>query len=246
MAINDKNIPDKKTIPVLDSGIFKGHEHNRFATLNLGYGLYPDGVDVDIFKAYLTLRRNVYVEQTGMLPASVVQQDGTESDEDDKRSTHFVVLENHGDSSIGAVACMRVIIKSATHSTPLPIEHFFPEVFNTPTMLGSFEASRFISRVGNRSSQLGCIASLFTQVLVYTDHNNLGPAYGVVEPKLEQALRRLGAPPEKITELKDVTEYNAANLGIKIDLGSMKHRLGLQTLKNLSADEGDTIYWGSV
>ncbi len=246
MAINDKNIPDKKTIPVLDSGIFKGHEHNRFATLNLGYGLYPDGVDVDIFKAYLTLRRNVYVEQTGMLPASVVQQDGTESDKDDKRSTHFVVLENNGGSSIGAVACMRVIIKSTTHSTPLPIERFFPKIFNTPTALGSFEASRFISRVDDRNSRLGCIASLFTQVLAYTDRNNLGPAYGVVEPELQRPLAYLGAPPKPITEPKNVKEYRATNQGIEIDLESMKHRIGLQTLKNLPADEGDTIYWGSV
>lgn len=244
MAVKNRYIPDTETTPGVGTSLFRGHENSQFATVSLGEGIYPDGTDKDIFRAYLTLRKRVYVDQTGMLPESVARHDGTEFDEDDDRSAHFAVLGNLGDGSAAVVACMRMIIKS--DEKPLPIEDFFPEAFEVPAPTSSFEVSRFISKIGILRHQLGSIAQLFTHVLAYSDSNRLGPAYGVVEEALEKSLSFFGAPPHRITQPKTVPEYNDVNLGVIIDQDAMKQRIGMDALRSTQVDRGSVEYWGDI
>ncbi|MGE5327753.1 MAG: hypothetical protein ACM3KH_00285, partial [Thiobacillus sp.] len=85
-SASNKFISNEQAVPIIDSEVFKGHENNRFALGVFG----PDDVisytPGSLAEAYLKLRANVYVDQTGMLSEQTKRVDGTELDGDDERS----------------------------------------------------------------------------------------------------------------------------------------------------------------
>jgi N-acyl-L-homoserine lactone synthetase len=243
MAVNNRFISNSEAAPVVETDIFQTHPGRRFALIAFGKGLREDD---PLFKGYLKLRANVYVDQTGMLPRDVVHEDGTETDEDDERSTHFVVLENRLGAA-AAVSCIRIIEKSEQDSRPLPIEEFFPERFDdTPAPNGSVEVSRFISCLDEKDQQLLAIFELFKSGLAHARKNKLGPAYAVVEEDLEQSLGYLGAIPKRIADPKYVEEYNDYNLGLEIEADKMAELIGAKRVDSLDVSEGAVRYWGWV
>lgn len=243
-SANNKFISNEQVVPVIDSDIFKGHEDSQFALAVLG----PDDVlsyePGSLAEAYLKLRANVYVDQTGMLEGGVKRSDGTEIDADDERSTHFVVCENQmGRTAV--FACMRLIEKDDARDI-LPIEDFFPDSFTIPAPTKSIEVSRFIVRGSEAKSARRAKLELITAGLAHAVTNQLGPIYGVAEPMFERDLRLMRLPIKRIAEPKLVPEYNDSNLGFEIDRSGLISRIGESAVKKMTVPEGTFAYWGEM
>lgn len=247
MAVSNRFIPNHEATPEFDSNIFNDFPEKRFALVCLGRNMGKE-VDEDIFQNYLRLRANVYVYQTGMLPDVAVRQDGTESDKDDERSSHFVVVENRLLGRVAAVSAMRLIEKDMRNADNLPIEEFFPEGFRetSASPLGSVEVSRLISCIDDKPEQIRSLFELFKTGLARVNQEDLGPVYGVVEEELENSLAFLGAPPRRIAEPKHIEEYNDKNVGVEIDTVKMTELMGEEDLMSRDVTPGATHYWGRV
>lgn len=245
-SVHKKIISNKQAVPVFQHDLFRDSLESKFATVNLGHGLYPNGVDPTLFKGYLRLRKNVYVDQTEMLDSSVVLPDGIEIDDDDGRSEHFMVAENIGLGEIAIVACLRAIVKYDKEK--LPIEEFFPEEFSQSSACEAgpiAEISRFISKANSLTDSLRSIASLFNTALAYVDRSGIDSVYAVVEEPLEKILSKFGAPSVRMASPKMVREYNDVNLGVKINTDAMKQKIGRTALDAVVLDPGSVNFWGS-
>jgi N-acyl-L-homoserine lactone synthetase len=241
MAVKNRFISNKEAAPVVETDVFKDAKDRQFALICFGMGLREND---PLFDAYLRLRANVYVDQTGMLPKEAVRDDGTEIDSDDDRSVSYLVLENLGQSRAGkiqkaaAVSCMRLI---HANGDSLPVGDFFG-VEVEPSAL---EASRFISTIDNKPNQLRSIFEIFKSGLAYVKQEELGPVYAVVEPELQQSLAFLGAPPEQLSDPKHVGEYNDINVGIKIDTDDMIEKMGgMEAIRQIDVSPDAVRYWG--
>jgi N-acyl-L-homoserine lactone synthetase len=245
-SIANRFISKEEATPTLaDNKIFSKHPESRFA---LGVFSSDDVLSYEpnsIQEAYLKLRTNVYVTQTGMLSNEVVRQDGTELDEDDERSTHFVVFENRNLGKVAVVAHMRLIEKKDENI--LPIEKFFPEVFeDSAAPEKSVEVSRFIVSHNEIQQAKVITREMMSAGLAHVVLNELGPVFGVVEPLFERSLKRMGVPVNRIAEPKLVPEYNDKNLGLKIDHDEFKHKIGEEALKRMTVATGSFSYWGRM
>lgn len=243
-SANNKFITNTEAVPVIRNNLFLGHEDKQFAL-----GVFsPDDIisykPDSIAQAYLQLRANVYVDQTGMLENDVKRLDGTELDSDDERSTHFVVCENLiGRTAI--FACMRLIEKTDNRDI-LPIEEYFSETFTTPASIKSIEVSRFIVRHNESRHSRVAKMELITSGLAHAVSNRLGPIYGVAEPGFERDLRLMRMPIQRIAEPKLVPEYNDNNLGFQIERCDLEQRIGVDALSNMTIPVGSFGYWGDV
>lgn len=243
MAVSNRLIPNSEATPVVETDVFNDFSSRRFALIAFGLGTRNGD---PLFDSYLKLRANVYVYQTGMLKEDALRIDGTELDKDDYRSSHFLVLENRIGST-AAVACMRAIEKSEHNPAPLPIEGFFPELFEDgPAIPLSVEVSRFISCLDEGSQQMVAILELFKSGLARLRKNKLGPVYGVVETELIESLVFFGAPPVRVAEPRYVKEYSDNNVGVEIDVGAISQQIGPDVLDSTETADGSVRYWGHV
>lgn len=243
MAVNDRFITNLEAAPLVETDVFENDLSKKFAIVAFEHGIRDND---EVFRGYLKLRANVYVHQTGMLDPEYVRPDGTERDEDDERSSHFVVLENRiGRAAV--VGCLRLIEKSPDNPAPLPIEQFFPAAFeNQPAGQKSLEVSRFISSIDNRAHQLVAIMELFKSGLARIKQQDLGPTYGIVEEDLEKSLAYLGAPPRRIADPEYLEEYHDKNVGIEIDTDKMMDTMGAELISSLDVTHGAVRYWGRL
>lgn len=246
-SASNKFISNREVAPVIDCGVFENESNSRFA---IGVYSPEDVLNYDsnpILKAYLQLRANVYIDQTKMLEDSYKRIDGTEIDENDERSAHFVVLENMmGKAAI--FACMRLIEKTRENDAILPIEEFFPEIplFSNPAPVSSVEVSRFIVRHENPSSNMQAKKQLINTGMAHLSTKDLGPVYAVVEPEFERSIKMARVSTNRIAEPKIVPEYNDVNLGIEIDRLAFESRVGKEALMALHLNAGEYRYWGSI
>jgi len=237
---------NEEVVPRIDGDVFLNNPESRFALAVF------DGQDVvtdkptRLVQAYLQLRANVYIDQIGVLEDEQRRLDGTEIDNDDERSTHFVLIEN----IVGKIAifgCMRLIEKSPENNDSLPIETFFPESFSEPVKNGGIEVSRFIVRHDEGRQRGLAKLNLIRTGLAHTLQNDLGPVYATIEPEFERDLRSVGVPTEQVSESKYIEEYNTSNHGIKIDKYSLKDSLGERATRELTIAKGAIGgFWGTV
>src|ERR1035437_5130247 len=235
--------PFQEIVPNIHSDIFVDHETDRFAV-----GIVAIGGEVvpgltNEYLGYGQLRANQYLEKK-FISTGDLNEDGTESDADDLRSVHFTVVENTG-SETQIVRAMRLIIKSSLDDSPLPVEHHYPEAFPTPATLGSVEDSRLIAK--HKSLTL----LLFAAGVVYVRHHNLGPVYGVIEPKYAAVLNRQGVPVTLLGEPKYIPEINATKLPIRVDVNGLEHTIQVSSNATMFSRMRDTLgsnfaYSGSV
>lgn len=243
MSINTQFIPNAEVTPLVETSIFDDKPEKRFALIAFGLGLRDND---ELFTSYLRLRANVYVHQTGFLSPDVLMSDGTETDQDDERSSHFLVVENKL-GAVAAVSCIRLIEKSKTAPAPLPIETFFPDVFaDEQPELRTAEVSRFISRLDTARDQMMAISEMFKSSLARIDQEKLGPVYAIVEEDLERSLKFMGAPPSRLAEPHFVEKYNTYNVGVEIDTASMINRQGPKKISSMDVSDGAVRYWGKV
>lgn len=220
MSNIDPTITNTDVIPVVESSVFQYDPAARFASGVLAIADQPlPGLEKE-YAAYFDLRREVYVNQTGQLDASEIQDDGTDRDIDDSRSVAFGIIENRlHDRRI--VAATRLIIKGFAEDDkterPLPVEEFCPDIFaETPAPRGSLEVSRLIARHEKAAIQGALKGRMYAHALAYITQYNLGPTYAVVEPWLERDLKS-SMPMRRIGEPRYVEHYLDYNLPIEVD-----------------------------
>lgn len=240
-------VPNEAVIPSIETGLFDDNPSARFAV-----GMLAVGNDVmagcpEEFTGYLRLRANVYADQTNMIPKNHVSEDGTERDEDDARSVHFAVIENAGRSQ-RVVGTMRLIVKANEDGTPLPIEEYFPEAFQTPAPDSSTEVSRYICRHEDPKLQDGLKWPLFSGALAHIIGHDLGPTYAVVEDFLEKDLQNNRVPIKRLAEPKFLEEYNYDNLAIVIATDVLARRIQARNpglIETMREAEGKFTYFGT-
>jgi len=245
-AVSNKFISHEEAVPLVSGDVFSDHEDDRFAI-----GVFNSN-DIMSYKpdtkeqAYLKLRANVYIDRNKIFDNNVRRIDGTELDENDERSTHFVVFENLRMGRVAVFACMRLIQKSFDMNDELPIENLFPDSFIEPAPQDSIEVSRFI--VCHEKSKYSTVAKLklITAGLAHAIENDLGPIFGVIEPDLKKVLLRMSMPIEEIAKPQIVGEYTDENLGIEINKEIYSQHLGKEALKNMTVPVGSFGYWGKM
>ena len=246
-SANNKFISNQQAIPIIPCDIFNNQINKRFALVMLGPEEVANYQTNDIAAAYLRLRANVYIDQTRMIECSHRRNDGTELDEDDLRSMHFIVLENRV-GKVGVFACMRLIQKTEEMNSPLPIEEFFDDSdeFKNPAIVGSIEVSRFIVR--HEKPIYGMIAKkqLITTGMAYLSAKMLGPIYAVVESEFERAITMAKLETKRIAKAKIVPEYNDLNLAITISRDAYEKRIGKGNLLKQYLAPGTCKHWGEM
>jgi len=228
------------------SDMFSEHPGMRFA---IGVVAVRDVIVPGCEKAYesyLQLRANVY-DQEGFIPEDHILSDGTEQDEDDRRSVHFAVFEQ-SDEGVQAVGALRLIVKTESDNQPLPVERFFADGFASyPAPIGSSEASRYIAHPRNSKLRHLISGMLLVQGTAYIEKNGLGPTYGTANPAFGKLFDSRGVPYLTFTSPRDVAEYNSTNVGIVIDTKAYE-----QTLKSempaqyeaMQQAEGAFVFFG--
>jgi N-acyl-L-homoserine lactone synthetase len=245
---------------ISSSSVFVGHEDRQFAL-----GLYSSNDIANYMQdpipgAYLQLRANVY-RNKGYLKSDVINIDGTEKDAYDGNSSHFIMLENLGFDrseynqsqekipkllgSVAVFACMR-IIEVRSDEDKLPVESFYPEIFQSKAPQKSIEVSRVIASHEEVQIRKFAQATLFTYGLAYALSNDLGPVYGVVEEKFAKGLKELGVPIKKISATKFVKAYNTENFALEIDKYEFSKIVGKRTLNGMIIPNDSFNYWGEI
>ena len=243
-------------VPVVETDLFSGRSE-RFATVNLGRGVSNDEADSVLREGYLGLRKKVYVEQEGLLKPSVLRGADLEIDENDKHSTHFIVVENlepelsrrcRGTGRAAIVACLRLI--DNINNNELPVQTLFGNKGKLKDISGqqALEVSRFISRMSNDLEQLQVVANLFNTGLADANHRRMQAVYGVIEDDLQAKLHsKYKVPTKSLTELQSLEEYNKTkNMAVQIGTRAMTRRIGRDVLEELRLEPGGRRYWDLV
>ena len=168
----------------------------------------------DVYQAAGILRARVYIDEYSFLPGDARNIDGTESDAEDIRSSHFAVVENSegGNRLVGTTR----LIKKETDDQTLQVEKLFPEAFaDTPAPVGSVEASRFIARHPNKLLQHMVSLSLIRSMVLEANEEGSPYIYAVVEEHLERLFRNIGLPLVRLAEAKLIEEYNTPNMPLR-------------------------------
>jgi N-acyl-L-homoserine lactone synthetase len=204
------------TVP-LDSEVF---EDNPDAEFYIGLVAVAGAVTMpDEYDAWLKFRANVYVKEMGFLDERSLDEQGRESDEDDSRSAHFVVLHNDRDrGETRVVGGARLIMKN-DFNDQLPVERMYDRTFHeVPAPVGSTEASRLISRFERRGVQGAIGMALIRSMAIWTYDNGRKPVLAVIEDdKLGKIFQRVKLPYEAISEPEYIPEYRTVNTAIMID-----------------------------
>lgn len=197
----------KVTIPV-ESDVFQQHPK---ATFFIGVIAVPGMViDPGLYDAAARLRYEVYVREKGLMRAPLLSRlTRRERDRDDKRSVHFVVVQNGGkEGRHQLVGASRHIVKDK-EGNPLPIERHYPEAFTEGGVaVNGVEASRFIARNGSKQSQHRIARGLIRAMAMWMDLDYRQPVYAVVDDQLAGMFRFDKVPFTELAEPKVLSEYS--------------------------------------
>lgn len=215
MSHIDRTVTNHEVIPVISSELFAQEPTARLACGVLAVNGTPlPGLESE-YAAHFHLRRKVYVDQTGQLAESDLQDDGTDRDADDARSVTFGVFENH-EAGVRVIGVSRLILRGPHR--PLPIEEFCSDVFADSALApDSVEVSRVIARHETAVLQDLVQWHLFAVMLAYLDKHRMGRAFAIIEPWLERYLRGAIAI-DRVGDVRYVDHYLDFNVPIEIDL----------------------------
>lgn len=203
-------------LPQVDTELFAANQDAKFWVGKVGD---LDGVqyDADLFSSVAQLRANVYVGEKQFLDIEALGEDGTESDEDDMRSVQFAAFENINNLRARTIASGRTIVKLC-EDNPLPIEKYFPEVFEPGVPeVGSVEISRFISRHPNKLTQHIASLAIIRAMAYSTADIEVPTNYCMVEKPLLDMLNFIGLPVIELGDPKDIPEQNGILYPIDIN-----------------------------
>lgn len=215
MSHIDRTVSNHDVIPVLSSTVFSEDPTARFAGGMLAVnGVALPGLEAE-YAAHFLLRKKVYVDQTGQLAESELQEDGTDRDADDARSVTFGVFENH-EEGVRVIGVARLILRG--RERPLPVEEFCPDSFPGGELDGrSVEVSRVIARHESAALQNLVQSHLFALMLAHLSAHGLGRTFAILEPWLERLVAGVLVI-ERIGEVQYVEHYLDYNVPIEIDI----------------------------
>ncbi|HEV2403096.1 MAG TPA: acyl-homoserine-lactone synthase [Candidatus Saccharimonadales bacterium] len=251
MTAIDHSISNSEVIPIVRSDIFRGHETAQFAVgiLAIDHELMPGRTTAEL-DAYYRLRGNVYGRQARIVDPDLINcVDGTERDADDARSVHIGGFENLDVGTARVVHAIRLILRGWPHSGPLPIEGFFPDVFDRdPAPPLSAEVSRFISRHEDEDIQESLKWPGFNVALAYAMTHGLERGYAVLEEPVLFDLQRSGVPLQDIARPRYIERYRSRNYPVAIDPHVVAESLGLtqSDLASMRVSEGTMGYYSVV
>lgn len=208
--VDEQRVRERRAIPEVGADIFENAPEAAFWVGPVAVGnnvMLPEG-----YNAALKLRANVYITEKKFLEESNRQPDGSEYDEDDRRSSHFTVIQNHPKGISLLTGNMRSIARG---DKELPVEHYFPESFAKPLTDNAVEASRFISRNPDQVVQSAVASGLIRAVVMDALQNNKEEIYAIVERPLASLFKFMGIPFEKVADQKYLEEYHTENLAIR-------------------------------
>lgn len=204
--------------PVVESRVF---ESNPQASFWIGVTAIGDEVLLSAERTAAGIQRaNMYIDQCSFLPETARQEDGTESDEDDSRSTHFVVIENQmAAEGLHRVVATSRLIEKKMQDDSLPVERLFPEAFDgRPAPLGSGEASRFMAFHEDKFTQSVLSLSLIRAMATRSARQGVQPVYAVVEDYLTKLFDKISLPYERLSDFKKLSDYgNTKNMAIMFE-----------------------------
>ena len=246
MSHVDRTITNHDVIPVLDSQIFAENPTARLAGGMLAVdGVALPGLEAE-YAAHFELRRKHYVDQTGQLAESELQDDGTDRDDDDARSVTFAVFENH-ESGVRVLGVARLIVRGGT--SPLPVEDFCPDSFASGELTGrSVEVSRVIARHETAALQNLVQSHLFALMLAHLDGHKFDRTFAILEPWLERLVKGILVI-ERIGEVQYVEHYLDYNLPIEIDIPASVDRVnshGSDLIERYWQAEPGLVYFGRI
>ncbi|XPP25719.1 MAG: N-acyl amino acid synthase FeeM domain-containing protein [Leucobacter sp.] len=226
MSHIDRTVTNHEVIPVISSELFSMEPTARLACGVLAVnGVALPGLDAE-YAAHFQLRKKVYVDQTGQLAESELQEDGTDRDADDARSVTFGVLENH-ESGVRVIGVARLILRGDERS--LPVEEFCPDAFPSGDLTpGSVEVSRVIARHETAPLQNLVQMHLFALMLAYLSAHALERTFAILEPWLERHVKGV-LEIKRIGEVRYVEHYLDYNVPIEIDIPASVERVNTHT-----------------
>ena len=216
MSIQPLRYEKTKVVPFVESDVFAHNLEARFAIARLAIGsIVTVGRDEEFYGS-LKLRSNVYLD-AGFVSPDDLDARGTEFDADDERAVHFAALERTTNPKLArVVANMRLVVKGSGE-VPLPLERYYPEVFeNEQARPQSTEVSRLISRHEDVTVQNALTWSMFVAGLRHVERNNLGPVYGLMEPRLARSLSSQGVPLTTLADERYIPAINATKRPVEI------------------------------
>jgi N-acyl-L-homoserine lactone synthetase len=237
------NIEKNQLIPVVESKVFIDHPDARFAIGEVAVnGAIVNSYENEFFGA-ARLRADTYLSK-GFVRCDELDDDGTELDQNDTRSAHFVMLEQGAKDSLArVVGNMRLIIKSSENSGPLPLENYRPDVFSdNPLPIQSVEVSRLIARHEDLRLQSQIMWPLLIAGQKYGEHNHLGPAYGLLTPALTRRLRMQRIPVTAVADEKYIEAINASKQPVSINLPLLKRLIRATGDQGIDVSEGGFSY----
>jgi N-acyl-L-homoserine lactone synthetase len=167
----------------------------------------------EYYEGIAKFRAKVYVDDLKFLSKDHKDQFGREFDQDDIRSVQFAVVENETASNKNQariVGSSRVIIKG-DQTQPLPIEKYFPELFNNnPLDDTAVEISRFIARHEDKKVQHTISLALIRAMTHYTVNTKASADYCMIEVPLMKLLTSIGIPLTQLGEEKQIDEYGGS------------------------------------
>ncbi len=210
----DPGLKEAVNTPV-SSEVFRNHEEARFWIGKVAVA--GEVTNEEIYDSLLHFRANVYVRQMHFLDKESLDVLGREIDSDDARSTQFTVVENQDDGKARLVGTGRLILKR-NFDEPLPIEKYFPEVFEKlPIEPNSVEVSRFISRHEDDRTQHTIALSVIRTLTLNSVEQGVRADYCIIEEPLLKLLKMIGLPIEVLGEAKQIDEYGGKLYPVKID-----------------------------
>lgn len=238
MATRKTRIRNADITPPVHADVFAQNPQRQFAIIALGHGLHANPP----YSGYLNLRTGVYTVQTGMLDTNSLTY-GVDIDDDDDRSSAFVVVENRHPQPI-AVACVRIIERFGVNDRPLPADALYDLGLGT----AGVEVSRYIGRLDNPEYQRQALSELLRSTIAHilqvdaTDH-----VYAIVERPLERVLHIMGVGVTRVADPVWLDEYQGVNVAIKLDpVVSAASLGGLAEIETLDVSEGAVRFWGTV
>lgn len=249
-----KKVSRKGTVPfVFGSDLFQDAGDSRFA---IGVFSAEDVLNYEksqneLIKGYLQLRANTYIDYANILGDEARRPDGTELDEYDKYSIHFVAYEKLAGGVVAVVGTTRLIVKTSEDDL-LPIESTFKDQISTPIDVDGIEVSRFIINHCHPIHQRKLKAKMIMTTLAYVFANKLGPIVGIIENRFKRHLTAFGVSTKLLAEPIFVNEGSHSDgdmhttelLAVEILPVSIEKSFGKTAIDKMSMAIGDFTYWG--
>lgn len=234
------NLDKSVQIPIIRSDVFKKETSARFALgVVANQGEIIPGYEEEFYGAAM-LRGRVYLDKNFVTLDDLDENMAEKPDYDDDRSVHFVILEQMAvtKSLARVVGNIRLIVKGED-GEPLPVERFYADQFGkNPAPAHSTEVSRLICRHEDGTVQNALKWPLFMAGVEYVEQNDLGPVYGLLDPKLANSLIMQQVPVEPLAEAKFIPEIMAAKQPVEIDVPRLSKIMGSIGSKQVVPKEG--------